>query len=255
MNDMDTHELKLADESSALAHVPEQDPIAHALAQLMSGKIDEQKVAVMERLSGLYLSLKANDAEKQFAAAFNRLQSEMPAIHARKPVPNRDGTVRYKYAPYEEIRAAIDPLLRKHGFSLTFSSEFKDSRVVQTCTIQHVAGHKRSNSFGARTGNGPPGSSDAQGDGAASSYAKRFALCDCLGIVIETDTDGQHQDARAMGDFISKDKIQFLRESVAETGGNEAGFFALAGVTKYEEITEGSYTTLVRALELKKKRR
>ena len=230
------------------------DPASNAIVELLKSPDALKNVEAMEKLTDLYLKLKASAAEQEFATAFNALQADLPPIQASKPVPNNDGSIRYKFAPYESIMEQVRPLILKHGFTISFSSDVAEGRIVMHCTLQHIAGHKKTNSFAARVSK-PPGASEAQGDGATSTYAKRFALCDALNITIEKDNDGIHPDARALGEPIGKDKIQYLKEQIAETGGNEAAFFALAGVTKYEDITSGSYPVLVNALELKKKNR
>lgn len=225
-------------------------PIASMMKQVIEKGITPEAVGVMEKLTDLYERLEAKDAEKQFAAAFVRLQSEMPSIAANKIVPNNDGSARYKFAPYETIMEAVRPLLLRHGFTVTFSTSYDPTRIIQKCTLQHTGGHSRTNEFAARIGRGPPGSSEAQGDGAASTYAKRFALCNALNITIETDSDVA--DVRNDGDVIEADKVQYLREQVRETGYNEASFLKLAGVDSFDAIREGSYGVLTRAIEMKR---
>lgn len=220
------------------------------MKQVIEKGITPEAVGVMEKLTDLYERLEAKDAEKQFAAAFVRLQSEMPSIAANKIVPNNDGSARYKFAPYETIMEAVRPLLLRHGFTVTFSTSYDPTRIIQKCTLQHTGGHSRTNEFAARIGRGPPGSSEAQGDGAASTYAKRFALCNALNITIETDSDVA--DVRNDGDVIEADKVQYLREQVRETGYNEASFLKLAGVDSFDAIREGSYGVLTRAIEMKR---
>lgn len=228
-----------------------QSPVEQILRAAVERGVTTENVAVIERLTDLYERLQAKDAEKQFASAFVALQAEMPAIQASKPVPNRDGSIRYHFAPYEGIMAQVKPLLQKHGFTVTFSCDFDERRVIQSCTLQHIGGHSRTNKFAARIGNGPPGSSDAQGDGAASTYAKRFALCNALNIITgEQDTDGR-PDARNEGETISEDKVAYLKEQVRETKSDEAKFLQFAGVKSYEEITVAIYPQLVRSLAAK----
>jgi hypothetical protein len=243
-------ELQLAAsaEDQPLALSPE-NPIGRMIEAITKTGVSTDNMAVLERMMDLYERVEVKNAEKQFAEAFVALQSDLPPVQASKPVPNRDGSIRYHFAPYEEIMAQIRPFLQKHGFTVTFSMSFSEGRVVQACTLQHVGGHSRTNQFMARVGNGPPGSSEAQGDGAASTYAKRFALCNALNIVTEIDTDGK--DARAAGEPISPDKVQYLREQVRETASDESKFLKLAGVSSFEEITTGSYDVLVRALAAK----
>lgn len=243
---MSTEQLTVAQPATlALA----QNPVAAMLEKVIERGITTENVAALEQLVGLYERMQERDAEKQFAAAFVALQADMPRIDAVKPVPNNDGTIRYKFAPYEAIMEQVRPVIQRHGFTVTFSSDVKDGRVVQTCTLQHVGGHKRSNSFGARIGRGPPGSSEAQGDGAASTYAKRFALCDALNIVIEADRDGA--DARNDGAPITRDQAQVLREMVKDTGSDEGAFLRFAGAASYEEIGSARYDGLFAALQRK----
>jgi hypothetical protein len=238
--------LQLAvQESSALA----VSPIEQILRSAVEKGVTTENVAVIERLTDLYERLQAKDAEKRFAAAFVLLQSDMPNIQATKSVPDKYGNLKYRFAPYEEIMAQVKPLLQRHGFTVTFSTDFDDKRVIQSCTLQHIDGHSRTNKFAARIGNGPPGSSEAQGDGAASTYAKRFALCNALNIITgEADTDGRREDARAEGGAISEDKVAYLKEQVRETHSDEAKFLQFAGVKTYGEITEAIYPILVKSL-------
>lgn len=224
---------------------------ADLMREVIKSGITAESVGVMKELTLLMERADARQAEKEFAKAFNALQAEMPQIRADKVVPNNDGSARYKFAPYESIMDAVRPLLLKHGFTVTFSTSYDPTRIIQKCTLQHIGGHQRTNEFAARIGRGPPGSSEAQGDGAASTYAKRFALCNALNITIETDSDAS-LDARNDGELITDDKVQYLKEQVAEVGYKEESFLKLAGVDAYEKIREGSYGVLTRAIEMKR---
>lgn len=243
-----------------LANIPPDDghnnspiPVARLIQAVIEKAMTAESVGVVERLVALHERMDARAAERLFAAAFVALQSELSPVAASKAVPNNDGSIRYKFAPFEDIMEHARPLLQKNGFTVTFSMSFSDGRIIQKCTLQHVGGHSRTNEFAARIGKGPPGSSEAQGDGAASTYAKRFAFCNALNIVTDTDTDGA-LDAKAEGELISSDKIQFLTEQLKETGGSLPLLLKMAGVEKLEEIRNGSYPVLVRALQMKAKK-
>jgi hypothetical protein len=217
--------------------------VAPTPAMMLQGVLERgvtpESVAVVEKLVDLYERMDSKEAERAFAAAFVALQSEMPSVKAMSVIPDKQGNVRSRFASYEEIMSQVAPLLKKHGFTVTFSTDYKENRIVKTCTLQHTGGHSRSNTFAARIGSGPPGSSEAQGDGAASTYAKRFALCDALNIVIDVDTD-----ARAEGSAISKDQAESLRQRVKDTNSNEAKFLAFAGAASFEEIMSSKYAQL-----------
>lgn len=233
------------------------NPVSHGeppnMLQMMqsliaSGKAQEN-VEVLGKLLEYQRSMEDRQAEKDFAAAFVALQAEMPKVQATRPVPNKDGTVRYHFAPFEEIMKQVQPMLKAHGFTVTFSTDYQvgpPPRLVKTCTLQHVGGHKRTNSFAVRVGSGPPGASEAQGDGAASTYAKRFVLCDALAIV----TVGLDDDARLEGDVTTKltdDQFEHVRQRLDEVRADKMAFLKLFSVTKLADIPAAQYQ---RALEL-----
>lgn len=248
------HELALAPEERQLAApVPSQAlDVASVLKAAVQGGVTAENVAVVKELVALQERMQAKEAEKAFARAFNALQSEMPAVQAVKPVPDRDGNVKYHFAPFEHIMEQVRPFLLKHGFTVSFSMGADEGRITQTCKLTHVDGHSQSNSSSVRIGKGPPGATETQADGAASTYAKRFAFCDALNIVIERDNDGTPTDAKVIGAPIAADKVAYLRELVKETNSDEAKFLAYARVTKYEDIGDADYPRLVAALEKKR---
>lgn len=223
-----------------VAKRPEAAPNVVSMMQAVIDKgVTGENVAALEKLVDLYERMDNKDAERAFARAFNELQQEMPKIKATQPVPNNDGTVRYKFAPFESIMEQVQPMLQKHGFTVSFSTRYDQNRLVKICTLTHIRGHSRTNEFAVRIGSGPPKASESQADGAAGTYAKRFALCDMLNIVVEKDSD-----AAAEGGPISRSQAQELRERVLATGSDEKRFLAFAGAKTYEEIPSGKLAVL-----------
>lgn len=191
------------------------------------------------------------DAERQFNAAFIKLQRVIPQIKATKPVHAKDGSLKYMVAPFEEIDEQLRPLALKHGFSYSFSEGVasQPGRVAKQMTIHHVSGHSRSNSYSVRIGSGPPGASESQADGSAHSYAKRGAMCDGFTIII--DRALEQDDARAMGAPISSEAAEQLRRRVKACGANEAAFLKFAGAAHFEAIHESRMDDLLEMLEKK----
>jgi hypothetical protein len=219
----------------------EASPAGMMQAMIKSG-VTAENVAAFTELVKLSEHMEDRSAAKAFAAAFVQLQQDMPRIQAKKAVPNNDGTTRYVFAPYESIMEQVAPYLAKHGFTIAFSTRYDGPRVVKICTLMHAGGHSKSNEFAARIGSGPPKASEAQADGAAGTYAKRFALCDALNIVIDIDSD-----ARAEGGTITAEQAKSLRERVRQTASDEAKFlaFALHGRPgTFEDITADMYEAL-----------
>jgi hypothetical protein len=209
--------------------------------------VSSENMAVVEKMMDLFERQQKFDAEKEFNRAFVALQADLPIIVATSVIPNRG-----KYERFEDVMRVVGPLLVKHGFTVSFSMDFRDGRILETCTLKHVAGHSQSNSFAVRPGRAD---SDTQADCKAATTAKRNALLNCLNIVIRQDALlNEDQDASLEGATISPDKVAYLREQVAETNSDPVKFLALAGVSKFEDIRTGSYDVLVRALAAKSRR-
>jgi len=218
---------------------PPVPTVGEMLHAVIKGGVTGESVAAVKELVGLYRDMQKDDAAKGFAVAFVALQSEMPRVQATAIIPTTDGTVRSRFAPYEEIMRQVAPLLQKHGFTVTFTMDFREGRLIQTCTLQHIGGHEKSNSFAVRIGSGPPKSSETQADGAAATYAKRYALCSALNIVVDVDTD-----ARAEGETISQEQAMELSRRVTETISDVQKFLKFAGAGSFARISRSKYPIL-----------
>ncbi len=211
-----------------------------------TGGITSDNVKAIESMVGLYERMEAKRAEKDFAIAFNQLMSEMPRIEATNPVPNNDGTVRYRFAPLEEIEAIVRPIALRHGFSYSFSEgPSENGRVTKICTVQHSGGHQRVHTFTVRT-SAPPKANDSQADGSTHSYAKRGAFSDAFSIIVYHD-----DDARVIGKPIGQALALDLEDRVAKVGANEDAFLKYAGANTYAEISDERYAALDELLKRK----
>lgn len=219
--------------------------LSNALAAIQHGEVTPQHVDVLDKMMGLYERDEKRRAEKDFASSLVDLQGETIRVHATKQVDVKDGVPRYTFAPYEEIMAVVQPMLTRHGFSVTFDTRIEDTRLYSICTLTHKAGHSRSNQFAVRFSK-PPGSSDPQGDMSTKSYAKRGALCDALNISIEHD-----DDARMIGMPIGKALSEDLEKRVTEVGADRAAFLKYAGADKFDEISDERWPVLDELLHRK----
>jgi hypothetical protein len=237
-------------EPQPLAVQRSEPSVAMMLAGVLEKGITPENAAAAGELMKLYERMEDRKAERDFAVAFVALQAEMQNVRATRAVPGNDGGVRYHFAPFEEIMAEVGPRLKAHGFTVTFSTDFGEGRLIKICRLQHVGGHSKENKFAVRVGQGPPKASECQADGAASTYAKRFALCDALCIVIDKDTDA---DPRAEGKAITAEQAASLRERVRATASDETAFLKFAGSHTYEAIMSGKYAVLDASLRRKER--
>lgn len=105
----------------------------------------------------------------------------------------------YKYRSCEDILEAAKPLLLKNGLSLTITDTIVNVGTrFYVCATAAVSDDKTSVSVQgfAREGESKKGMDEAQITGAASSYARKYALCGLFLIDDGNDADSQnkHED-------------------------------------------------------------
>jgi hypothetical protein len=214
--------------------------IRQAFEAAASKSLDKESLAVMQELLKM-------DAEQRFTAAFVALQQEMPTITAKTIIPNRG-----KYEKFEDLMEVVGPLLTKHGFTVTFSNDFRDSRVIETCHLSYGR-HTRSNSFAVRVGRGDD---DTQKDLKAATTAKRLALCNALNLVIRQDMQTDENDASLEGDpnaKVTADQADELERRAQLTNSDIPAFLKYAKVTKFADIPARLYTELDQLLARKER--
>ncbi len=220
--------------------------VAMMLQKVIEGGITKENVTALESLVGLYDRMQAKNAEREFNQAFAKLQSELRSVNATRTVPNKDGSPRYRFAPFEDIMEEVQPVLVANGFSISFNSRVGDARMVSICTLRHIGGWSQSNEFSVRIGGGPPGATETQADGAAKTYAKRGALCDALNIVVEHD-----DDARMIGQSIGKALAGDLEARVTAVGADREAFLKYAGAKDFADISDERWPVLDELLKRK----
>ncbi len=224
--------------------------VGDMLQAVIEKGVTAENVGAVEKIVQLYERMQEKAAEREFATAFVALQADIPNVVATKAVPNNDGGVRYKFAPFEDIMRQVGPMLQRHGFTVSFSNRYEGARLIETCTLQHTGGHKRSNDFAVRIGSGPPKATESQADGAAATYAKRFALTDALNIVVAH----LDNDARAEGAPVTKEQAFELERRVAETNSDREKFLKFAMSKSFAEIASVKFDMLDQYLSVKERR-
>lgn len=217
MKETELQLMKPADQDIALAQNPVPN-VADMLQAVIKGGVSNENVAALEKLVGLYERMQDRDAEKLFSRAFSDLQGDIPRIKAVHIVPDKNGNQKFKVAKFEEMMEQLAPLLLQHKFTLGFKQSYEKDlplRITVTCILQHTpSGHKTETPFTARVGSGPPGCSEFQADGAASSYCKMRALCQALNILI----DRADEDPRALGKPVTEQEAKGIMARVKVIG-------------------------------------
>lgn len=142
-------------------------------------------VEAMTTLMNVRRELNAEAAKKAFDMAMALFQAECPVISKTVGVPTSGGVIAYKFSPFEQIIAAVKPLLQKHGFSyaLDTDTESQGGWVIAKCRITHSGGHEIVSTakfpLGTKTGI----MSETQVYAAALTFASRRVFCNAFGIV------------------------------------------------------------------------
>jgi hypothetical protein len=158
------------------------------------------KVDIMERLLAMRSQLQVESAKKQFDKALASFQAECPHITKTKSVMNRDGkTVRYNYAPIDEIDKQIKPFLFKHGFSYSFDTTAKPDWLRVVFKLTHIAGHSELHVFEGPV-NKDANMNNMQHYAEARTFYCRYALIGGLGLVTaDEDTDAVTEKSKPAG--------------------------------------------------------
>ena len=240
---------------TAEVRVRETSP-AHMLKVIADAAANpECDAGKMKALHDLMKDVYEFEGKKAFTRAFNALQAELPAITRDGKIDHssdggdrtRSGKKALKtaYATYPNIMRVVNPLLKKHGFTLSNVVEPTPdgARINVVGYLEHIEGHSRISRFPMSldtTG----GKNNQQGWGSSQQYAMRYNAIALLNIVSEApqdhDNDGFERKQRPrsandpdkperqpeeFGGFpgdapppISEDQAIILRDAIDECG-------------------------------------
>jgi hypothetical protein len=223
------------------------------LEAAVRGGVTAENVAVVKELVQMCREQRAEDAKAAFAKAFFLLRKNMPEIHADKEAKTRNGEVAYTYCSESEIARMLEPHLMSYGFAMLFGQSESDGRITVNVTLMHEAGHQEVREFTVRAG-APNAMKDAAScDAGGATTAWRHLMIKMFGLKSRIAENQGKFDAAVEGEAIGQDKVQYLKELLAETKSDVGKFLGMAGVDSIEKITGGSYDVLVRALLMKRK--
>lgn len=177
-------------DTTALAERQEQMPATSGDDLLMAAVHKGADVETLERLMALRERMQAEQAQRAYYDALAAFQAECPAIDRRKGIPDRDGNVKYRYAPLDDIQAQVRELLRTHGFSYRFDTTPVEGGMQVACIATHREGHTERSVWVVPRVDVPKANA-AQNSSASMTYGMRRTFCNVFGILTaDTDTDG-----------------------------------------------------------------
>lgn len=154
-----------------------------------------EMVAALEKLCDLQIKMDAITAQKNFAAAKARMQSELQSVSAFGEMVE-GGKVLYKYPKLDQIAIAVKPICERHGFSYSFEYDIQstDGKMIATTTfvLLHKDGHSERVNFVCEVCGGNKLMREGyQKSGATQTASMRRAMIGGLGLTwCDPDTDG-----------------------------------------------------------------
>lgn len=173
----------------------------------------DQSVSVeaLGKLLAMRKELKEEMARDAFMRDLAGFQGECPVITKTKAVLNKDKkSIRYQYAPLDDIIEQISPYLSKWGFSYTIQTvnEKDPPAILSILTAHHVEGHSRDTEFRC-----PIGSTDfmtlQQAYASASTFSKRYCIQNGFGVI----TGDEDDDAQSGDNLVEEEKREVVKSS------------------------------------------
>lgn len=192
--------------------------IAKAIA-----KGNDIPIDTMEKLLAMRRELKAEWSKEEYFKALANFQQACPEIKKTKIVYNKNSTtVRYRYAPLEDIVEQCKDLLKENGFSYNIKTMQQESFMTAICVTHHIAGHSEESALEI------PIDHDAymniaQQVASALTYAKRYAFNNAFGIMTgdedddaQSTVDEKNEDPEPIKKANKKNKIPKTWQPVLE---------------------------------------
>jgi hypothetical protein len=239
--------IKNKNSETSIAKTPNDEAqVAQFIQQAIAKNLP---VETMERLFALHKDVKAEKAREEFVSALSKFQKEMPVITKDKKVLNKDGkTIRYQYAPLESIIEQIKESLTNNGLSYTWKVKNREGFIKAIAKITHIFGHSEESSFEVPI--------DKEGYmtmpqkyASALTFAKRYSLCDALGIsTADEDTDATDVNKEKSAKSLKAQIVLLLRNLGEKNDTKEQCEKAVKNLTKLE-LANKNYQEIISRLE------
>lgn len=181
--------------------------------------------------------IETSETTAKLDAALAKAQGEIEAASKDKINP----AFRSKYADLSSVWAAIRPALSKHGIALTqWPVHSEDGRLHIVTRLAHDGEWIRAH-FSI-----PVQKQDAHGYGSATTYAKRFSLAACVGVVADDDDDGNAASSKPSQPAFVKPGSVHPERTKSEP--DTASITGTTGVPKNGEA-KALYETLIKEME------
>lgn len=120
---------------------------------------------------------------KSLAEALAAFQGAAPKLH--KGNEAKAGSFSYKYVDLADIVVGLQSLMAEHGLSFSAFPSHLDGKPALRYVLRHSSGESEGDTMPLMLAK-----PDAQAQGSAITYARRYAMCAALNLVADADDDG-----------------------------------------------------------------
>lgn len=230
-----------------LATASPPDPMTLLRLMIEKGTSPDQLGKMMD----LQERWEAGRAKAAFGAALAAFQQECPPIQKLRAVRNKpsngasEGTIRYKWAAYEDIMPICGPILARHKIGVQFSTPTTKERFDMTLRVR-VGSHTEDYPFSAPMPDlgkiaGAMYLTEPQAFGLVMSYFKRYHFCSTFNVVVV----GEDNDvATAVAQSVtpaSDEDVARIRKGLGMADWQEKDFLAWLNLERLEDMTKADF--------------
>jgi hypothetical protein len=249
--------------ANALVEHPETQVSAHVAITRhemtpmeMVGRALEMGVSpdILKQMMDLRDREEARNAERAFNAAMVAAQKEMPQV-----VRDADNDqTRSRYARYETISEAIQPIITKHGFACMFSEGKADqpNHIRTLCDVVHDAGHTKQfyadipfDNVGMK---GNANKTNTHAYGSTKSYGKRYLKCEIFDVAVKNQDDDGNAGGGNLNEMITEEQAKTIRALIEETETDIEKFCQWAKIEAVPSLLARHFDKAVGVLQAKK---
>jgi hypothetical protein len=197
----------------------------------------------LERLMLMQERAIAREAKASYDAAMADMQPKLPSIGERGNAAGR-----YTYALWEDVNAAIKPVLVEYGFALTFRTSHENGITV-TGVLSHRAGHREETSI-TLPADSSGNKNAVQAVASSVSYGKRYTASALLNLTSHGEDDDAYRAAVATISDMQEIQINDMLEG---TGSDKAAFLKWCKVERVSAIPADRFDSVMAQLKKKEK--
>lgn len=231
------------------AETPTVEDFSGGLLAVISRAARDPSVDIdkMERLFALQERLLSREAEREYAEAKAIAQAEMPQIKRG----GKNDTTRSTFAELDEIAAKVDPIMAKHGFSLSYGTaeSHLEGHYRVTARLRHRGGFYEdfaadvpADTVGMK---GTQNKTATHGFGSTMTYGRRYLKL-LVWDIATTDDDGQ---AASTGSLIGFTDLNMLQARCSQVGRTEEAFSKYLRVPALAHLPAARLTEALAALD------